>query len=62
MTETEVRERILAVPKTDLHVHLDGSLRPGTIIELARDQAVQLPTDDPDALADYLSRVQPRYD
>lgn len=25
-----------ALPKTDLHVHLDGSLRPGTILELAR--------------------------
>ncbi|MBK6734850.1 MAG: adenosine deaminase [bacterium] len=25
-----------ALPKTDLHVHLDGSLRPSTILELAR--------------------------
>ena len=25
-----------ALPKTDLHVHLDGSLRPATILELAR--------------------------
>lgn len=53
MTEQEVRDRIQAVPKTDLHVHLDGSLRPHTIIELAADQGVELPTDDPDELAEY---------
>ncbi len=54
MTETEVRERIAASPKTDLHVHLDGSLRPETIVELARERGVELPTDEPAALADYL--------
>ena len=54
MTEEEVRERIRAVPKTDLHVHLDGSLRPATIVELAERYDVELPTTDPDELADYL--------
>ncbi len=54
MTETEVRERIAAAPKTDLHVHLDGSLRPETIVELARERGVELPSDDPAELADYL--------
>jgi len=32
-----------ALPKTDLHVHLDGSLRIETILELAREQEVELP-------------------
>lgn len=32
-----------ALPKTDLHVHLDGSLRPATIVELGREQGVELP-------------------
>ncbi|MFO0751036.1 MAG: adenosine deaminase [Myxococcota bacterium] len=39
------------LPKTDLHVHLDGSLRLSTIIELAHEQGVQLPADDPAGLA-----------
>jgi adenosine deaminase len=35
---------IRALPKTDLHVHLDGSLRVKTLIELAREQGVELPS------------------
>ncbi|WP_437743264.1 adenosine deaminase [Sorangium sp. So ce302] len=35
------------LPKTDLHVHLDGSLRLETIIELARTHHVELPTYEP---------------
>lgn len=38
------------LPKTDLHVHLDGSLRLETIIDLARQQKVQLPATEPDEL------------
>jgi len=32
------------VPKTDLHVHLDGSLRLGTLIELSRQHKLKLPS------------------
>jgi len=32
------------LPKTDLHVHLDGSLRLGTLIDLAREHRVELPS------------------
>ena len=35
-----------ALPKTDLHVHLDGSLRLDTILDLAKQQKVALPADD----------------
>jgi len=38
------------LPKTDLHVHLDGSLRLETIIELAREEGVSLPSTDPEEL------------
>jgi adenosine deaminase len=38
------------LPKTDLHVHLDGSLRLETILDLAEQQAVKLPADDVDGL------------
>jgi adenosine deaminase len=41
-------EFIRKLPKTDLHVHLDGSVRLGTIIDLAKEHNVELPsyTDD----------------
>lgn len=35
---------IRRIPKTDLHLHLDGSLRVPTLIELAREQGVELPS------------------
>lgn len=41
------KDLVHAIPKADLHVHLDGSLRLETIIELAADQGVKLPADDP---------------
>jgi adenosine deaminase len=37
------REFIEQVPKTDLHLHLDGSLRLGTLIDLASQYGVDLP-------------------
>lgn len=42
------------MPKTDLHVHLDGSLRISTVIDLARQQNVTLPASDPNALKKIL--------
>ncbi|HPG58993.1 MAG TPA: hypothetical protein PKW98_14330, partial [Candidatus Wallbacteria bacterium] len=36
------REQILKLPKTDLHMHLDGSVRAKTIVELAKEQKVNL--------------------
>jgi hypothetical protein len=44
------REFIEKLPKTDLHVHLDGSLRISTIFELAKEQNVTLPADNEDDL------------
>jgi adenosine deaminase len=40
------REFIEKIPKTDLHLHLDGSLRLPTLIELARENGVKLPAWD----------------
>jgi len=39
-------DRLRALPKPELHVHLDGSLRAATMAELARDRGVPLPTYD----------------
>ena len=43
-------ELIEKLPKTDLHVHLDGSLRLSTILDLAEKQRVELPAKDEDGL------------
>lgn len=48
------RERLRRLPKTDLHVHLDGSLRVDTLIELAKEQGRDLPAWDPDELRDHM--------
>ena len=48
---------IKAVPKVLLHDHLDGGLRPATIIELAKEiKYNKLPTQDPVELADWFHR------
>lgn len=49
-------ETILALPKTDLHLHLDGSLRLATLIELARHAGVALPSQTEDGLRELVFR------
>jgi adenosine deaminase len=43
-------ELIERLPKTDLHVHLDGSLRLSSILELAQKYKIVLPASDEDGL------------
>jgi adenosine deaminase len=43
-------EFISAIPKTDLHVHLDGSIRLTTLIELAEERGIELPANTPEGL------------
>jgi len=38
------RAFVASLPKTDLHLHLDGSLRLPTLIELAQEHGVELPS------------------
>ncbi len=47
-------ELIRELPKTDLHVHLDGSMRLETVLDLAREQNVKLPADTPEGLREKL--------
>ncbi len=47
---------IRALPKTDLHVHLDGSLREQTLIELAKERKVELPSYTVEGLNELVFR------
>ena len=49
------RDDVLRAPKVLLHDHLDGGLRPATVLELAREVGHELPTD-PDGDAAALGR------
>ena len=49
------RDDVLRAPKVLLHDHLDGGLRPSTVLELAREVGHELPTD-PDGDATALGR------
>ncbi len=41
---------VRTLPKISLHDHLDGSLRPATIIELAEAEGIELPVLDAEGL------------
>ncbi|HSK27933.1 MAG TPA: adenosine deaminase [Jiangellales bacterium] len=47
---TPTADEISRAPKVLLHDHLDGGLRPETIVELAQAAGHELPTTDPDQL------------
>jgi adenosine deaminase len=49
-------DMIRRLPKTDLHVHLDGSLRLPTVIDLARSRKVSLPSQTEEGLRELVFR------
>src|SRR5690625_974177 len=54
-TSSALEARIRPLPKVSLHDHLDGSLRAATLIELAGQIGHQLPSSDPEQLAEIFS-------
>ncbi|CAN5892862.1 adenosine deaminase [soil metagenome] len=50
------------LPKAELHVHLDGSLRPGTVWELAQEQDVELPADSEEGIGRWFRQELPERD
>lgn len=55
------REFFLRLPKVDLHVHLDGSMRVPTILELAERDGIDLGAEDEDGLRELI-RPGAKYD
>jgi adenosine deaminase len=55
-------EQIRRAPKVVLHDHLDGGLRPATVVDLARDSGHTLPTTDVDELAQWFNEGAYRHD
>lgn len=45
----------IRMPKACLHEHIDGSLRPQTLIELARERGLNLPHTEPQAVAQWMA-------
>jgi len=49
------RDMYDAIPKVELHCHVEGTIRPRTVMELARKAGRPLPVDDPEELYRYTS-------
>ena len=41
------------MPKVELHIHLEGSIRPATLLQLAGRNGIELPAQDVDGLQDF---------
>ncbi len=49
---------IQKIPKTDLHLHLDGSLRLSSLIDMAKSEDVKLPSYDEDGLNELVFKTR----
>lgn len=55
MVSERDRRALVLLPKVELHCHVEGTMRPATVAELAARNGLTLPTDDPTELYHYVS-------
>ena len=53
--QTHFERYIEAVPKAELHVHLEGSIQPATLLKLAQQNDVKLPVQTVEDLQDWFT-------
>lgn len=51
------RDQVLRAPKVLLHDHLDGGLRPATVLELAAEIGHELPANDAESLGRWFQEA-----
>jgi adenosine deaminase len=54
MLTEEIREAVRKMPKVDLHLHLDGCVKPETILALAAEQRLPLPASTREQILSYM--------
>ena len=57
MVDDHVRAVIAAMPKIELHRHLEGSLRLSTLVDIAREYAIEMPEYDIETLRPFVQMV-----
>jgi len=60
LDKKDLKSTVLKIPKNDLHVHLDGSIRPETIIEISKKEKLKLPSYTVEGLNQTLFKDQYR--
>ena len=58
IANNNIHEFLTRIPKSDLHVHLDGSLRVSTLIELAKAGNIEMPSYTEDGLNELVFKDQ----
>ena len=53
MSNNNLAAYLREIPKVEIHLHLEGSIRPPVLLELAERHGVRLPVETEDAVRDW---------
>ena len=54
-TQEKIEQYVKAVPKAELHVHLEGAIQPATLLTLARRNGVELPVQTVEEMQNWFT-------